>query len=103
MSFVHPGATCHRFRELSTRSAEQCTHGLHADCRLLRNAMRMLPVQEQIEGVRPREGGFGPFMPIPMLGLPWRVRVLGGGNLEYNVMYFCMGCNGNCFLFTKPQ
>ena len=65
--------------------------------------MRMLRPQEQIKGVGPQEGGFGPFVPIPMLGLPWRVRVSGGGNLEYNGMYFCTGCKGNGFLFTKPQ
>ncbi len=87
----------------STRSAKQRTHGLHTDCRLLWNAMRMLRAQEQIEGVGPREGGFGPFVPIPMLGLPRRVRVSGGGNLEYKGMYFCTGCNGNGFLFTKPR
>ena len=103
LSLVRPGATCHRFRELSTRTTEQRTHGLHADYRLLQNAMRMLHAQEQINGVGPREGGFGPFVPIPMLGLLRHVRVLGGGNLEYDGMYFCMGYNGNGFLFTKPR
>ena len=42
-------------------------------------------------------------MPIPMLGLPLRVRVSGGRNLEYKGMYFCTGCNGNGFLFKKPR
>jgi hypothetical protein len=102
-SLVRTGATCHRFRELSARSAEQRTHRLHADGRLLRNAMRMLRAQEQIEGVGPREGSFGPFVPIPMLGLPRRVRVSGAGDPEYDGVYFCTGCNGNGFLFTKPR
>jgi hypothetical protein len=67
--------------------------------------MRMLHAQEQIKGVGPREGGFGPFVPIPMLGLTRCVRVLGGSNLDYDGMYFCTGgnCNGNGFLFTKPR
>jgi len=102
-SLVRTGATCHRFRELSTRSAEQRASRLHVDGRLLRNAMRMLRAQEQIDGVGPREGGFGPFVPIPMLGLPRRVRVSGAGDPEYDGIYFCTGCNGNGFLFTKPR
>ena len=85
--------------------AKQHTHGLHADYRLLLNSMRMLCTQKQIKGVGRWEGGFGPFVPILMLNLPRRVRVLGGGNLEYNDRYFCTGCNcnSNSFLFTKPQ
>ena len=102
-SLVRTGATCHRFRELSTRSAEQRTSRLHVDGRLLRNSMRMLRAQEQIDGVGPREGSFGPFVPIPMLGLPRRVRVSGAGDPEYDGIYFCTGCNGNGFLFTKPR
>lgn len=98
---VRTGMTCHRFRELTIRSAEQRTHRL-ADGRLLRSAMKMLRAQEQIEGVGPREGR-GPFVPIPMLGLPRRVKVSGSGDPEYNGIYFCTGSNGNGFLFTKPR
>lgn len=100
-SLVRTGAVCHRFRELSTRSAEQRTHRL-ADGRILSSAMRMLRAQEQIDGVGPREGS-GPFVRIPMLGLPRRVRVSGAGDPEYDGVYFCTGCNGNGFLFTKPR
>ena len=96
-------ATCHRFRDLYTHLAKQYTHGLHADCRLLGNTMRMLCAQEQIKGMGPWEGGFGPFVPLLMPGQPRRMRVLGGGNLEYNGIYFCTGCNGNSFLFMKPR
>lgn len=101
LSLVRTGATCHRFRELTIRSAEQRTHRL-ADGRILRSAMRMLRAQEQIEGVGPREG-LGPFVPIPMLGLPRRIRVSGAGDSEYDGIYFCTGFNGNGFLFTKPR
>ena len=98
---VRTGMTCHRFRELTIRSEEQRTHRL-ADGRLLRSAMKMLRAQEQIEGVGPREEG-GPFVPIPMLGLPRRVKVSGSGDPEYNGTYFCTGSNGNGYLFTKPR
>ncbi|KAL3772886.1 hypothetical protein ACHAW5_002151 [Stephanodiscus triporus] len=81
-SLVRAGAVCHRFRELSTRSAEQRTHRL-VDGRILGSAMRTLRAQEQIDGVGPREG-CGPFVRIPMLGLPRRVRVSGAGDAEYD-------------------
>lgn len=100
-SLVRTGTSCHRFRELSTRSAEQRTHRL-ADGRLLRNPLKMLRAQEQIEGVGVREGT-GPFVPIPMLGLRKRVQVSGASDPEFNGIYFCTGSNGNGFLFTKPR
>ena len=100
-SLVRTGTTCHRFHELTLRSAEQRTHRL-ADGRLLRSAMKMLRAQEQIDGVGPREEG-GPFVPIPILGLRRRVKVTGAGDREYNGIYFCTGSNGNGFLFTKPR
>ncbi|KAL3806111.1 hypothetical protein ACHAXA_010709 [Cyclostephanos tholiformis] len=102
-SLVRTGATCHRFRELSNRSAEQRSHRLYADGRLLRGSMRMLRALEQIDGVGQRGGNIGPFVPIPMLGLGRRVRVVGAGDPEYDGVYFCTGCNGNGFLFTKPR
>jgi hypothetical protein len=97
-SLVRTSSTCHRFCALTVRSAEQRTQRL-ADGRLLRSSMKMLRAQEQIEGV----GEAGPFVPIPMLGLPRRVRVTGAGDAEYNGTYFCTGSNGNGFLFTKPR
>ena len=100
-SLVRTGTTCHRFRELTIRSAEQRTQRL-ADGRLLRSAMKMLRAQEQIEGVGPREEA-GPFVPIPMLGLRRRIKVSGAGDPEYNGIFFCTGSNGNGFLFTKPR
>jgi hypothetical protein len=100
-SLVRTGASCHRFRELCTRSAEQRTHRL-ADGRLLNHPFKMLRAQEQIEGVGIREG-LGPFVPIPMLGLRRRIKVSAAGDSEYNGIYFCTGSNGNGFLFTKPR
>jgi len=100
-SLIHTGSTCDRFRQLTNRSAEQRTHRL-VHGRLLRSAMKMLRAQEQIEGIGQREGT-GPFVQIPMLGLPRRVKVTNSGDPEYKGVYFCTGCNGNGFLFTKPR
>ena len=100
-SLIHTGETCDRFRQLTNRSAEQRTHRL-VHGRLLRSAMKMLRAQEQIEGIGQREGT-GPFVQIPMLGLPRRVKVTNSGDPEFNGVYFCTGCNGNGFLFTKPR
>lgn len=100
-SLVRTGTTCHRFRELTNRSAEQRVASL-ADGRLLRSAIRMLRAQEQIEGVNVFEER-GKYLPIPMLGLRRRIIVTGAGDSEMNGIYFCTGCNGNGFLFTKPR
>jgi hypothetical protein len=100
-SLVKTGATCHRFHELTNQSAEQRVASL-ADGRLLRSAMKMLRAQEQIEGVGVFERT-GQYVPIPMLGLRRRIKVTGAGDPEFNGIYFCTGCNGNGFLFTKPR
>ena len=100
-SLVRTGTTCHRFHELTTRSAEQRVASL-ADGRLLRSAMKMLRAQEQIEGVNVFEES-GQYVPIPMLGLRRRIKVSGAGDAEFNGIYFCTGSNGNGFLFTKPR
>eukprot|EP01082_Thalassiosira_pseudonana_P011969 g10042.t1 g10042 contig4:1112616-1113995(-) len=99
-SLVRTGTTCHRFHELTNRSAAQRTHRL-VDGRLLRSAMKMLRAQEQIEGVDISEEM--PFVPIPVIGLKRRVIVSGAGDPEFNGIYFCTGSNGNGYLFTKPR
>lgn len=100
-SLVKTGTACHRFHELTTRSAEQRVASF-ADGRLLRSAMKMLRAQEQIEGVDVFERS-GKYVPIPMLGLSRRIKVTGAGDSEFNGIYFCTGCNGNGYLFTKPR
>jgi len=91
--------TCHRFRELAKRSAEQRTHGF-VDTRVLGNSMKMMRAKEQIEGVVPNKG---PFVRVPILGLSRRVLVTEAGDDEYNGIYFCTEMNGNGFIFTKPR
>lgn len=100
-SLVKTGLTCHRFHELTKRSAEQ-RQNKTADGRLLRSAMKMLRAMEQIEGVGAIEGA-RPFITIPILGLSRRVKVSESGDPEFNGIYFCTGCNGNGYLFTKPR
>eukprot|EP00804_Cyclotella_cryptica_P002095 CCRYP_006516-RA/>CCRYP_006516-RA protein AED:0.09 eAED:0.09 QI:225/1/1/1/0.5/0.33/3/96/542 len=100
-SLVRTGTTCHRFHELTNRSADQRVVSL-TDGRLLRSAMKMLRAQEQIEGVNVFENS-GHYVPIPMLGLRRRIKVSGAGDAEFNGIYFCTGSNGNGFLFTKPR
>ena len=84
-SLVRTGTTCHRFHELTNRSAEQRVASL-ADGRLLRSAMKMLRAREQIEGVNVFEES-GQYVPIPMLGLRRRIKVSGAGDPEFNVRY----------------
>jgi len=62
--------------------------------------MKMLRAREQIEGICPK---VAPFVRVPMLGLSRRVEVKSAGDDEYNGIYFCTGCNGNGFIFTKPR
>lgn len=91
-TMVRTGTTCHRFHELTTRSAEQRVASL-ADGRLLRSAMKMLRAQEQIEGVNVFEES-GNYVPIPIIALRRRIKVSGAGDPEFNGIYFCTGCNG---------
>lgn len=62
--------------------------------------MQLLRAYEQAEGISPRTG---PFVRMPFLGLPRRVSVNGCEDEEFNGIYFCTGCNGNGFVFTKPR
>ena len=62
--------------------------------------MHLLRAYEQAEGISPRAG---PFVRMPFLGLPRRVEVSRCGDEEFNGIYFCTGCNGNGFVFTKPR
>jgi len=62
--------------------------------------MHLLRAYEQAEGISPRTG---PFVRMPFLGLPRRVEVSRCGDEEFNGIYFCTGCNGNGFVFTKPR
>ncbi|GAX14389.1 hypothetical protein FisN_11Hu152 [Fistulifera solaris] len=69
--------------------------------RQVTDVIRLLCAKEQMEGLY--SNGTAPSVRIPML-LPGRkVLVTEAGDPEYNGVYFCTGCNGNGFVFTKPR
>lgn len=96
--------TCHRFHQLSHTSAQQRTQRMAEgryyldDC----GGMKLLRAKEQMDGILPDDRG-GPVVRIPLLGLKKRIVVTNAGDEEYNGIYFCTGCNGNGFLFSKPR
>jgi len=42
-------------------------------------------------------------VPVPFLLLGRRLLVTKAGDLEYNGVYYCTGCDDNGFVFTKPR
>mmetsp|Transcript_9136 Transcript_9136/g.11265 ORF Transcript_9136/g.11265 Transcript_9136/m.11265 type:complete len:328 (+) Transcript_9136:70-1053(+) len=98
-ALVRTSTTCHRFRSLALRSAEQRTNDM-VNSRILGSAMKMLRAKEEIDGVEP---GLGPFVRIPTLGLRRRIEVCRAGDIEFNGVYFCTGSNENGFVFSKPR
>lgn len=105
-SLIRTSETCSRFHELAHRSATQRTYHM-AKHRQLDHVMKLLRAQEEIDGSS--SGGRildeinACHVPVPILGLEKRVVVTGAGDSEYNGVYYCTGCNGNGFIFTKPR
>ena len=91
--------TCHRFHILGEKSAKQRTMNFVSD-RVLESNMKVLRAQEQYLGIG---STVQPFVKLPILGLSMRVRVSDVTDTEYNGLYFCTGCNGNGYVFTKPR
>ena len=91
--------TCHRFYILGEKSAEQRTLNFASE-RVLDSKMKVLRAQEQYLGIN---SNMKPFVQLPMMGLSMRVGVSNAGDIEYNGLYFCTGCNGNGYVFTKPR
>lgn len=96
-SLVHVSATCTRCYSLAHQSAHTRTRPL-AQRRQLTAVMQLLRAHEQLCGARPAQS-----VRIPTLLLPRRVQVSNAGDPEYNGVYYCTGCNGNGFLFSKPR
>jgi len=99
-SLIRTSETCHRFHQLSHKSANQRTQFMSEGRYYLDSGMKLLRAKEQIEGILPDPG---PVVRIPLLGLRRRIIVTEAGDEEYNGIYFCTGSNGNGFLFTKPR
>jgi hypothetical protein len=94
------GQTCRRVCKLCEQNVTQRTAPIE-NARQLTNSYQLLRAKEQIQGI-----GLSPHdkhVRIPTLLLGRRVHVTGCGDPEFNGVYFCTGCNGNGFIFTKPR
>eukprot|EP00980_Cylindrotheca_fusiformis_P024250 scaffold11680_cov142-Cylindrotheca_fusiformis.AAC.8 len=99
-SLIRMAFTCSRFRQLAYRSATQRTCDVMST-RQLRSVMQLLRAKEQIDGVGTSIQDN--HVRVPLLLLNRRILVTRSGDPEYNGVYFCTGCNGNGFVFTKPR
>jgi len=98
-SLIRASSTCSRFHNLTHKSATQRTHQIGKE-RQLDHIFKLLRAKEEIDGSATLEDCY---VPVPMLGLPKRVLVTEAGDPEFNGIYYCTGCDGNGYLFTKPR
>lgn len=111
-SLVQIATTCTRLRDLAYRNARARCKEMERE-RQLTDVMCLLRAKEQIEGLDSGSNLFGlnvspvsgtlPSVRIPTLLPGRRVLVTGAGDADFNGIYFCTGCNGNGFVFTKPR
>jgi hypothetical protein len=99
-SLVRLQRTCWRFRDLALRSAQRRTRSIAVQRQLI-DVMQLLRAQEQLEGICTQPSNC--HVRVPTLLLSRRVEVSNCGDPEYNGVYFCTGCNGNGFVFSKPR
>lgn len=99
-SLIRASTTCSRFRDLTHKSATQRTYQIGKE-RTLDHIFKLLCAKEEIEGTSCTIENC--HVPVPMLGLPKRVLVSEAGDSEFNGIYYCTGCDGNGFVFTKPR
>jgi len=107
-SLIQTSKVCSRFRVVSEQSAKQRTFRLARE-RQLTNAMQLLRVQEQLNGVawgggddNVRTGKNMLHVRVPILLLGRVVVVRDAGDPEFNGTYSCTDCSSNGFVFTKP-
>jgi len=103
---VRAGTTCRRYHHLIHRHVERkCPAKMRQ--RQLSNTMQLLRCAEQMDGVAAQQpsgaAAVVPHVPFPLLLPNRRIVVTECGDFEYNGVYFCTGCNGNGFVFTKPR
>jgi hypothetical protein len=99
-SLTQIATTCTRLRDLVYQNAKSRCKQIERE-RQVTDVIHLLCAKEQMEGLY--SNGTAPSVRIPML-LPGRkVLVTEAGDPEYNGVYFCTGCNGNGFVFTKPR
>ena len=111
-SILNTMITCTRFHHLANAYAVERSRSMVAR-RQLFTPMALLKADEQImignygigsvsndERISTK-GSVRP-VPIPTLLLPKCIRVRDCGDSDYNGLYYCTGCNGNGYVFTKP-
>lgn len=107
-TLVQVSTTCTRLRELAYQNAKSRCEDFERH-RQLTNVMQILRAKEQLDGLD-SESSVVPEVDlatlssvrIPTLLLDGRVVVTRAGDPDYNGVYFCTGCNGNGYVFTKP-
>eukprot|EP01083_Nonionella_stella_P267621 904109_1 len=97
-SLVKSSETCNRFRILCHQSAKQRTLKMHGSF-YLESSMKMLRAKEQLLGINPTLSS----VHVPLLALHRRIVVSNCGDSEFDGIYYCTGCNGNGYLFSKPR
>ena len=107
-SLIQSSKVCSRFRVVSEQSARQRTFRLARE-RQLANAMQLLRVQEQLNGVAwsggdhdIRTGNNRLHVRVPILLLGRVVVVRDAGDPDFNGIYSCTDCSSNGYVFTKP-
>lgn len=112
LTLLNVGATCHRFHDLANTHAKERSRPMVAR-RQISPPMVLLKAYEQMM-IGNYASGSGSssssneqipkgIVPIPTLLLPKCIRVRDCGDADYNGVYFCTGCNGNGYVFTKPR
>jgi hypothetical protein len=109
-TIVNTMSTCTRLYDLSIRYATNYTTKMRIR-RQLTSPMQLLQAYENILGdelsssTLPTNTSWLNNTPIPIpILLPNKpIRVTQCGDPEYNGMYYCTGCNGNGYVFTKPR
>ena len=96
-SLVKVMQTCRRAHDLCISHATQRTRMFRQERSL--NPLQLVRAQEQCLDIN----SHGPPVPIPSLLLPHPVVVTGAGDSDFNGVYYCTGCNGNGYYFTKPR
>jgi hypothetical protein len=91
--------TSSRLHSLCNLSAKQRTSRMNEGF-YLHSSMKLLRAKEQAEGILPN---CNVSIRVPLFGLEKRMEVSNCGDTEFNGVYFCTGCNGNGFQFTKPR
>lgn len=127
-TLVNTMSTCTRWYRLTKQyatyrttkqSRRQEQNSMTILCRRqLSSPLELLQAYENVIGIPPEshptsgnattttsyQQNYNCHVPIPILLPAHRpIRVTDCGDVEYNGIYYCTGCNGNGYIFTKPR